>query len=70
MLVPSIKYKVEEVKLNPYKYESILRMSSLEPGDFDEYRCVSENTIGKSEAVINVYGKLSKCNCNHFIAIK
>ena len=58
MLVPSIKYKVEEVKLNPYKYESILRMSSLEPGDFDEYRCVSENTIGKSEAVINVYGKL------------
>ena len=57
MLVPSKKYKVEEVKLNPYKYESILRMSSLEAGDFDEYRCVSENTIGKSEAVINVYSK-------------
>ena len=57
MLVPSKKYQVEEIKLNPYKYESILRMSSLEAGDFDEYRCVSENTIGKSEAVINVYSK-------------
>ena len=58
MLVPSKKYNVKEVKLSPYKYESILQMGSLDASDFDEYRCVSENTIGKSEAVINVYSKL------------
>ena len=57
MLVPSPKYNVEEIKLNPYRYVSVLRMTSLEIDDFDEYKCVSENTIGKSEAVINVYGK-------------
>ena len=32
-------------------------MSALEADDFDEYKCVSENTIGRSEAVMNVYGK-------------
>ena len=57
MLVPSPKYNVEEIKLNPYRYVSVLRMTSLEADDFDEYKCVSENTIGKSEAAINVYVK-------------
>ena len=57
MLVPSQKYDVEEISLNPYKYVSILRMTSLQPDDFDEYKCVSKNTIGKSEAVIDVFGK-------------
>ena len=57
MLVPSPKYNVEEIELSSYRYISILRMSALEADDFDEYKCVSENTIGRSEAVMNVYGK-------------
>ena len=57
MLVPSAKYNVEEIELSSYRYISILRMSALEADDFDEYKCVSENTIGRSEAVMNVYGK-------------
>ena len=57
MLVPSPKYNVEEIELSSYRYISILRMSALEANDFDEYKCVSENTIGRSEAVMNVYGK-------------
>ena len=67
MLVPSLKYNVEEIKLNAYRYVSILRMESLELDDFDEYKCVSENTIGRSEARINVYGKhliMVPFNCN------
>ena len=51
------KYNVEEIELSSYRYISILRMSALEADDFDEYKCVSENTIGRSEAVMNVYGK-------------
>ena len=57
MLVPSTKYNVEEIELSSYRYISILRMSALEADDFDEYKCVSENTIGRSGAVMNVYGK-------------
>ena len=51
------KYNVEEIELSSYRYISILRMSALKADDFDEYKCVSENTIGRSEAVMNVYGK-------------
>ena len=57
MLIPSQKYDVEEISLNPYRYVSILRITSLQADDFDVYKCVSKNTIGKSEAVIDVFGK-------------
>ena len=55
MLVPSPKYEVEEIELNAYKYISILRITALEAVDFDVYKCVSENTIGRSMDVIWVY---------------
>ena len=70
MLVPSPKYNVEEIELSSYRYISILRMSALEADDFDEYKCVSENTIGRSEAVMNVYGKTGSellIACNFYV---
>ena len=75
MLVPSPKYNVTEISLNPYRYVSVLRMTSLQPDDFDEYKCVSKNTIGKSEAVIDVFSmqlpmsfkSIFKLNLNNII---
>ena len=70
MLVPSPKYNVEEIELSSYRYISVLRMSALKADDFDEYKCVSENTIGRSEAVMNVYGKTGSellIACNFYV---
>ena len=70
MLVPSPKYNVEEIELSSYRYISILRMSALEADDFDEYKCVSENTIGRSEAVMNVYGKTGSNGLILFVTLR
>ena len=57
MLVPGGKHNITEVRLNPYRYMSVLRMTSLEAHDFDEYQCVSKNTVGMSEEIIKIFGK-------------
>ena len=58
MIVPSKKYNISEICLNDYHIVNTLHISNLNRNDFSQYVCVAKNTIGKSEEIIKIYGKI------------
>ena len=51
----------QEKPLNSYKFQLTLTIKRLQPEDFGTYRCISKNSIGQAEEVVELYGKLHDC---------
>jgi len=60
MIVANDKFVVEENELNGYKFQLVLVIKKLEKGDFGTYRCISKNSIGQAEEVVELYEMPSK----------
>ena len=54
---------LKEKPLNSYKFQLTLTIKRLQPEDFGTYRCISKNSIGQAEEVVELYGKLHDCLC-------
>ena len=48
---------LKEKPLNSYKFQLTLTIKRLQPEDFGTYRCISKNSIGQAEEVVELYGK-------------
>ena len=42
--------------MNGYRFQLVLVINRLEAGDFGTYRCISKNSIGQAEEVVELYG--------------
>ena len=43
--------------MNSYKFKLTLTIMRLQQEDFGTYRCISKNSIGQAEEVVELYGK-------------
>jgi len=55
MIVANEKFIVNEEPLNSYKFKLTLTIKRLQPEDFGTYRCISKNSIGQAEEVVELY---------------
>lgn len=59
MILTNEKYTTNIME-NSYRAHMKLTIRNLQPGDFDNYRCISKNSLGETEASIRLYGKIMK----------
>ena len=55
--LPVLNIFIQEESLNSYKFQLTLTIKSLQPEDFGTYRCISKNSIGQAEEVVELYGE-------------
>merc|ERR1719348_737673 len=55
MIVANEKFIVNEEPLNSYKFKLTLTIMRLQQEDFGTYRCISKNSIGQAEEVVELY---------------
>lgn len=55
--MPVLNIFIQEESLNSYKFQLTLTIKSLQPEDFGTYRCISKNSIGQAEEVVELYGE-------------
>ena len=56
--LPVLNIFIQEESLNSYKFQLTLTIKSLQPEDFGTYRCISKNSIGQAEEVVELYGEI------------
>ena len=47
----------QEEPLNSYKFQLTLTIKHLQPEDFGTYRCISKNSIGQADEMVELYGE-------------
>ena len=60
--LPVLNIFIQEESLNSYKFQLTLTIKSLQPEDFGTYRCISKNSIGQAEEVVELYGEILNIN--------
>lgn len=55
MIVPNEKFHIKEEDESVYRFKISLTIKNLVGPDFGSFRCISKNSIGQAEAVIELY---------------
>ena len=50
---------LQEEPINSYKFQLTLTIKRLQQEDFGTYRCISKNSIGQAEELVELYGMFS-----------
>ena len=49
----------QEEPINSYKFQLTLTIKRLQQEDFGTYRCISKNSIGQAEELVELYGEFN-----------
>lgn len=64
MIVANDKFIVKEEPINSYKFKLTLTIKRLQSEDFGTYRCISKNSIGQAEELVELYGIYRQISMN------
>ena len=57
----------QEKAVNSYKFQLTLTIKRLQPEDFGTYRCISKNSIGQADEMVELYGESVDSTLKYFL---